>query len=158
MINFSNIESKKVQLRTAFFSSPVEHVVIDNFIDKKFIDNLLSEIPDPVDSGINKSRDYVFAKNKYEKSAFFEYGVALNKLKEDLLSHDFQSLLRFITKEEVFVDPAFHGGGLHQGGVGSYLNMHADFNYHPLKKNWFRNLNILIYLNPDWKEEYGPRC
>ena len=32
--------------------------------------------------------------------------------------------------------------------------MHADFNYHPLKKTWFRNLNLLLYLNKDWKPSY----
>jgi hypothetical protein len=55
------------------------------------------------------------------------------------------------------MDKEFHGGGLHQGGIGSYLDMHTDFNYHPVHKNWFRNLNILLYLNKDWKQEYGGR-
>jgi len=33
--------------------------------------------------------------------------------------------------------------------------MHADFNYHPKHEHWFRNLNLLLYLNKDWKSEYG---
>lgn len=33
--------------------------------------------------------------------------------------------------------------------------MHVDFNYHPENSTWFRDLNILLYLNPDWKKEYG---
>lgn len=32
--------------------------------------------------------------------------------------------------------------------------MHADFNYHK-KLNLERRINILIYLNKDWKAEYG---
>ena len=155
MINFEHIEEKKDELKSEFLSYSVEHVVVDNFIKIDSIDKLLEEIPNPVNAGINKSRDYFFAKNKYEKSGFSNYGHFLAELEKDLLSDRFQSLLSFVTGEKVFIDPEFHGGGLHQGGVGSFLNMHADFNYHPFKKNWFRNLNILIYLNPDWKEEYG---
>ena len=32
--------------------------------------------------------------------------------------------------------------------------MHVDFNYHPTNENWFRNLNILLYLNKNWKPEH----
>jgi len=62
--------------------------------------------------------------------------------------------LIFISNQEVFVDPANHGGGLHQGRKNSFLDMHLDFNYHPLHKHWYRQLNLLLYLNKDWKPEY----
>ena len=55
----------------------------------------------------------------------------------------------------MFIDADFYGGGIHQGKAGSFLDMHADFNYHPLKEHWFRNLNLLLYLNKDWKKEYA---
>jgi hypothetical protein len=31
----------------------------------------------------------------------------------------------------LLVDPTFHGGGFHQGGYGSYLDPHVDFNIRP---------------------------
>ena len=155
MIDFRSIERKKDQLRELFNSRSVENVVIDDLISVDSIENLLGEIPDQVEAGLRKSRDYIFAKNKYEKSDFSDYGSSLKGLKEDLLSARFRKLVSFITGEDVFVDSDFHGGGLHQGGAGSFLNMHTDFNYHPLKEDWARSLNILIYLNPEWKSEYG---
>ena len=79
----------------------------------------------------------------------FEY------LYTDLTSKRFEEWLVYVTNETVFVDAEFYGGGIHQGKAGSFLDMHADFNYHPLKENWFRNLNLLLYLNKDWKKEYG---
>ena len=33
--------------------------------------------------------------------------------------------------------------------------MHLDFNYHPLQDKWFRQMNLLLYLNMDWKAEFG---
>ncbi len=37
---------------------------------------------------------------------------------------------------------------------GGFLKVHADFNWHP-KLKLDRRLNVLIYLNRDWKDEYG---
>src|SRR5262249_56627219 len=48
-----------------------------------------------------------------------------------------------------------HGGGFHQGGDGSFLDTHVDFNIHPRHEDWLRVLNILLYLNKDWPPEYG---
>jgi Rps23 Pro-64 3,4-dihydroxylase Tpa1-like proline 4-hydroxylase len=46
------------------------------------------------------------------------------------------------------------GTGLHQGTDGSFLDIHVDFNIHHIK-NVHRRLNMLIYLNKNWKPEYG---
>ncbi|MCJ7873091.1 2OG-Fe(II) oxygenase [Phaeobacter sp. J2-8] len=51
-------------------------------------------------------------------------------------------------------DPYFAGGGVHVVANGGHLDIHADFN-HNQKLNLERRLNILIYLNKDWKPEYG---
>lgn len=51
-------------------------------------------------------------------------------------------------------DPYYTGAGIHRTGNGGYLGIHADFNYHK-RMNLERRLNVLIYLNPDWKPEYG---
>ena len=63
--------------------------------------------------------------------------------------------LSFLTNKETFVDPKNHGGGLHQGKKNSFLDMHLDYNYHPLNQNWWREMNLLLYLNKDWKNSYG---
>jgi Rps23 Pro-64 3,4-dihydroxylase Tpa1-like proline 4-hydroxylase len=51
-------------------------------------------------------------------------------------------------------DPYFMGGGLHQIKPGGFLEVHADFNRHG-KLKLDRRLNVLLYLNQNWKEEYG---
>ena len=56
--------------------------------------------------------------------------------------------------EGLIPDPYFGGGGLHQIEPGGFLKIHADFNVHP-KLKLDRRLNMLIYLNRDWREEYG---
>lgn len=51
-------------------------------------------------------------------------------------------------------DPYFQGGGIHRTESTGFLGVHADFNHHSVM-NLERRVNLLIYLNPDWKEEYG---
>lgn len=51
-------------------------------------------------------------------------------------------------------DPYFAGGGVHMVANGGHLDIHADFNHHA-GLDLERRVNLLIYLNKDWKEEYG---
>jgi len=131
-------------------AKPFPYLVIDNFCNREKIESLYTKIPELN----NKSRDYMFAKNKFEKSNYRELGSEFDELYTDLISDRMNEFLSFIANEDVFVDPENHGGGLHQGKKNSFLDMHLDFNYHPLKKSWFRNMNLLLYLNKDWKPEY----
>lgn len=156
MINFSAIEQNTQQLAQEFATAkPFSYVVIDNFAEEGKLYKILDTFPVPGADNLNKSRDYIFAKNKYEKANFKEVSAECREIYQDFTSERFQKIIRQITNQNVFIDREFHGGGIHQGGEGSFLDMHIDFNYHPLHHNWFRNLNILLYLNPDWKQEYG---
>ena len=156
MINFEALEAKLSELSSSFANAePFEHIVIDDFCNSEKLNEAIKLIPDANDSGVNKSRDFIFAKNKYEKSKFDEISPEFKRLKEEFVSCRFKNIIKEITGREIFIDPSFHGGGLHQGGKDSFLNMHVDFNYHPLYRNWFRDINILLYLNKDWKKEYG---
>ncbi len=47
------------------------------------------------------------------------------------------------------------GGGLHQTLRGGHLNIHADFSTHHTHENWARRVNILLYLNEEWRDEWG---
>jgi Rps23 Pro-64 3,4-dihydroxylase Tpa1-like proline 4-hydroxylase len=152
MIQFDFIEANQDKFRNQFLQAqPFPHIGIDQICDEKKLLELYHSIPE-IDT---PSADYVFAKNKYEKSRYKELGGVFEELYNDLTSDRFKKWLSYITNEEVFVDDSFYGGGIHQGRKGSFLDMHADFNYHPLHKNWFRNLNLLLYINKDWKKEYG---
>ena len=156
MINFTAIENNISALQTKFQqATPFPFVTIDNFADEAKLKRILATFPVPGTDSLNKSRDYIFAKNKYEKANFKEVSQECEEIYQDFISDRFRQLIRQITQQNVFVDPEFHGGGIHQGGEGSFLDMHVDFNYHPCHHNWFRNLNILLYLNPAWQEAYG---
>jgi hypothetical protein len=151
MINFEFLEANREAHRLSYLlAKPFPHLVIDDFCDPEKLSSLYEEIPELE----RKSRDYVFANNKFEKSNYKELGALFQELYNDLSSSRLNDFLSYISNEEVFVDPVNHGGGLHQGKKNSFLDMHLDFNYHPLNRGWYRNMNLLLYLNKDWKPEY----
>jgi Rps23 Pro-64 3,4-dihydroxylase Tpa1-like proline 4-hydroxylase len=126
-------------------------VIVDDFLVDQLARDLVEEFP-AVDA-MPKSRDYVFG-DKHELSSI-ENTNAGARFFAGATSPEFEAFLRDVCGQEVFVDRNFHGGGFHQGSDGSYLDMHVDFNLHPLHPTWLRTLNVLVYLNPDWERAYG---
>lgn len=144
-------DSLAEEFRTA---EPFPLVVIDDFLDEATAKALLAEFPAP--DAMPKSRDYVFG-DKHELSSVAEQGPTSKAFYDALMGERFQRFISTLAGTELFVDPAFHGGGFHQSGDGGFLDTHVDFNMHPLHEDWKRTLNVLLYLNEDWKPEYDGR-
>jgi Rps23 Pro-64 3,4-dihydroxylase Tpa1-like proline 4-hydroxylase len=54
-------------------------------------------------------------------------------------------------------DTTLLGGGIHRIKNGGFLKLHTDFNsyHHKHYGKLDRRINLLIYMNPHWKEEYN---
>ncbi len=133
-------------------AEPFPHIVIEEFVTDDLANALISEFPDI--GAMPHSRDYMFG-NKHELSSIEAAGQASAAFSEAVNTPVFAAALSELTGHEVFVDPMFHGGGFHQGEDGSFLDMHVDFNIHPLHDDWHRMINCLLYLNKGWKPEFG---
>ena len=73
-----------------------------------------------------------------------------------LNSSVFLNFLKTLTdiEETLMIDPYFEDAGLQMTPNGGYLKVHTDFNKHHLSK-LDKRLNIIIYLNKTWRNEYG---
>jgi hypothetical protein len=152
---FNGWINRAEELSTEFRSaSPFPLLVIDDFLDTAVAEALLNEFPAP--DAMPKSRDYVFG-DKHELSSVAEQGPTSKAFYDALMGDQFKQFISTLTGKDLFVDPAFHGGGFHQSGDGGFLDTHVDFNMHPLHSDWLRTLNVLLYLNKDWKPEYDGR-
>ena len=65
------------------------------------------------------------------------------------------SLVSEITRfDELFPDEYLYAGGISIMKNGGFLNPHLDNSHDKDRKN-YRVMNLLYYVTPDWKEEYG---
>jgi hypothetical protein len=134
-------------------AKPFPHVVFDNFFDPRLIDLVLEEFPKP-DAIRWQSFDNA-QEIKLASSREAHFGPVTRLLLYHLNSITFLSFLSRVTGiNNLISDPGFEGGGLHQIIRGGKLGVHADFNKHR-DFGLDRRLNLLLYLNKDWREEYG---
>ena len=134
-------------------AKPFPHVVFDNFFDPALLDLVLAEFPKPDE--IKWQRFDNQREIKLASASEASFGPMTRLLLYHLNSITFLEFLSSVTGiANLIPDPRFDGGGLHQIQRGGKLAIHADFNNHP-SYNLDRRLNALLYLNKDWREEYG---
>ena len=134
-------------------AKPFPHVVFDNFFDPTLLDLVLAEFPKPGE--IEWQRFDNQQEIKLASASEASFGPMTRLLLYHLNSITFLEFLSSVTGiANLISDPRFDGGGLHQIKRGGKLAIHADFNNHPFY-NLDRRLNALLYLNKDWREEYG---
>jgi len=140
-------------LHTSFNAGkPFKHVCIDSFLSTEFAETLYSNFP-----GFDKmSRNYHGLNEfKSEGAGFDQFHSSFSELKAALNSPEFYKAISAITGiPDMFSVEDALGMGVHQGQNGSYLDIHIDFNIHHVE-NIHRRTNLLIFLNKNWKEEYG---
>jgi len=134
-------------------AKPYPHVVFDNFFDPSLIDLILEEFPNP--SAIRWQKFDNPQEIKLASAAEASFGPVTRLLLYHLNSATFLQFLSAVTGiDNLIPDPSFEGGGLHQIVPGGKLGVHTDFNKHR-DFGLDRRLNLLLYLNKNWKEEYG---
>jgi len=133
-------------------AAPFPHIVIDDFIEPDVLRGVIADFP----SSENKQffdRDQERLKFQYQPHES-KSGLVRNLFAE-LNSQAFLGFLEELTGfDGLLSDPYFEGGGLHETKRGGHLGVHADFNVHE-RLHVERKLNLLIYLNEDWEDEYG---
>ncbi len=133
-------------------AEPYNYFGVDNFLPEAVLDRVIKELGELPEAEESFDRAQERLKSSYnpERLPFYTKSLfhAFN-------ARPFISFLEELTGIEGLIpDPYYIGAGIHKTLNGGHLDIHADFNLHK-KMNLERRLNVLIYLNRDWKEEYG---
>jgi len=143
-------------------AQPFPHIVIDKFLPETILDSVLDEF--------NKNENWWYDRVKwtepYQVNKFYwPHDIeTANNMPNDLptisaLVNYLNSpiVLKYLEEltgiDNLISDELLMGGGLHKITSGGKLAIHKDYNVHPVKK-MYRRLNLLIYLNKDWKQEW----
>lgn len=132
--------------------APFSHIALDDFLDPALLDGVLEDIAclPEAESSFNRPQERL--KTSYAPEALPPH---TRNLFWFFNSRPFIAFLEKLTGIlGLMGDPYYLGGGIHRVGNGGHLDIHADFN-HVKKLNLERRLNVLIYLNKEWKSEYG---
>lgn len=134
-------------------ADPFRHVVIDEFFAGGFCQQLIADFPAFDADHARNEMGKVGGKAVFQNLS--ELGPAYAQLDRILRSKDFLSLVGGITGiPGLLYDPEYVGGGTHENLEGQELDPHVDFNYHPHTQR-HRRLNLIVFLNPEWREEWG---
>lgn len=149
-----DMNTRGVELFDKYQSAqPFPHVVIDDFLTPEILDKCLDFFPENNDpESVTFNRDQERFKTGFNPDYL---PASLRSLFYSLNSRPFLSFLENLTGIQGLIsDPYFVGGGFHRISQGGHLSVHADFNHHG-RLDLERRVNVLIYLNKNWDDEFG---
>ena len=131
---------------------PFRHIAIDGFLNVSFAKRIAAGFP-PINSmkthysGINE--------RKAEDTNFQILDSCFRELHKALSSVDFLNFISSLTGiHNLHTINDRLGYGLHQGADKSFLDIHIDYNIHPLQKMQ-RRLNLILFFNENWNVQWG---
>ena len=136
-------------------AEPFPHIVLDDLFDPELLACIDEEFPEPdrQDDWLTFRKDNEWLKNA--TAADRQIPFLTRHFLYALNSRTFIAWLEELTGiKGLIADTEFFGGGLHATLPGGRLEVHADFNKH-LRNGLDRRLNLLLYLNRDWSQDWG---
>jgi len=135
-------------------NQPYPHVYLRNFLEADVAREMAAEFPGLATDAWTRYKHPNENKVGLAKRSLFP--ERLGEVVDELDSPAFVHWLSELTGiPNLLSDDMLEGGGLHQCGAGGFLNVHTDFSNHHYHKNWRRQVNLILYLNPDWEEQWG---
>jgi hypothetical protein len=149
---FTTAETADMAARFAR-AEPFAHLVIDDFLAPEAADRL-ADFPDAQWAHWSGFTDaYQHQKRVCADPGVMPAGFA--ELIAECGQPSFLTWLEAVTgSRKLIPDPYLDGGGLHASGPGGVLAPHSDFHTYE-RLDLYRQLNLLIYLNPGWSEADG---
>ena len=154
LFDVEGIEKKGFELNAQYNgANPYPHIVIDDFLPADVLNMCLKQFP----SAPEKDAIVIDFPQERLKSSF-NPDYLTSEVRCLFYSFNSKPFIKFLENltgiKGLIPDPYFMGAGFHEIKNGGHLSVHADFNHHK-PMNLERRINVLIYLNKDWKDEYG---
>jgi len=133
-------------------SNPYDHIIINNFIKNDYYEKIQATFPKEPNETWWKYNTPLEVKYTYDNLADFnpEIKNVFYALSHETIINKLKTLFNIHNLEH---DPYCHGAGLHMHPRYGRLNMHLDYEVHPIT-NKQRRLNIIFYLNDEWNKEW----
>jgi Rps23 Pro-64 3,4-dihydroxylase Tpa1-like proline 4-hydroxylase len=126
---------------------------IDNLLDNKIVNKIYLNFPSHLNLELNKFNSFRERKKTFTKIDNVDpIIVAVTDAFHD--KRVIKSIEKITKILNLKADPSLYAGGLSMMDKNDFLNPHID-NSHDSQKKFFRRLNLLYYISPNWLETYG---
>ncbi len=143
------------KLRREFRESTPTHLIcIEDFLEREFAEAVADSYPSYGEAQ-SHGREFKWVNERVKvqitkNQSMPEPVQTLNRIFAD---PEFLDVVGQVTQIQPLVaDPGLAGAGMHIMGRGGSLGVHTDFTM--LDSGLHRRLNILVYLNREWKDEW----
>jgi hypothetical protein len=152
LLNVERVKDKGAELRASYLAAdPYPHIAIDDFMPASLLERCLADFP-------TDDEEASFNRNQERRKRSFSPDKLTPACRQLFYSFNSLPFIQIIENicgiRGLIPDPYFLGAGFHEISQGGHLSVHSDFNHHT-PMNLERRINLLIYLNKDWKAEYG---
>ncbi len=150
---YDNLERNKTALEQQFNSTKdcIGFFYLDDLLPKELAKTIYENFPKVEDTikrdSIRELKYTAFQMNKYD-----------DLLEEVIYAFQDKRIVNLIGEickiSKISADEELYAGGLSLMKNGNFLNPHLD-NSHDKDRNRWRVLNVLYYITPNWKKDFG---
>ncbi|KAL7526269.1 hypothetical protein ACHAXR_001404, partial [Thalassiosira sp. AJA248-18] len=154
-VTHSRLQSIATEHSAAYATAaPFPHIAFDGLFPRRFVEAISREIPENTQCGATEFRHKDQLYKSFEEDEDL-MGLHTRTMFSFMKSRTFIQFLEALTGiSNLIPDPKNYGSGIHCTKAEGHLDVHADFNR--LKPYGLdRRVNVFVYLNDDWPEEYG---
>jgi Rps23 Pro-64 3,4-dihydroxylase Tpa1-like proline 4-hydroxylase len=150
------LSDAKDQLQQEFFLNHsikvARYFVLDNLLPTDIAENIYANFPKPSQMHLLSSP----GKIKLKYSHLKDTSSLLQDINAAIQSPRVVAVIEEITgiKNQI-PDPTRYAGGISTLLKGYYINPHVDNSHDVEKKRYYRTVNVLYYVSPNWRQEYG---
>lgn len=151
----SSLTANFARTRTQFVESieeiGVRYCWVDELLPPETTERVYRAFPVPEATRLLSS----FRERKYTSKNLNDYDPIV---KETTLAFQDQRVVEIVERitgiAQQIPDPSLYAGGLSMMGKAHFLNPHID-NSHDATRRYYRTLNLLFYVTPNWSLENG---
>jgi len=150
------LNETKEQLKKEFFLEHhikvARHFVLDNLLPTEIAERIYAEFPKPRKMHLISNR----GKIKLKYSHLKDTSMLLQDINAAIQDPKVVAAVEDITEiKNQIPDPTRFAGGISTLLKGYYLNPHLDNSHDVETKSFYRTVNVLYYVSPNWRVEHG---